>query len=459
LKNAVALQPRLLTQTRLTRLVRRDTVAKNHKGSGMQVTNHGLVMKGARSLVQPVKAVVFATWMLVLVGILWLPRATFGQELSAIARLDAAQSSFSDSNPDLAVDLALSQPVPWRVRVLADPPRLVMDFREVDFSGVASVPVETTRIKAVRAGIFRPGWSRLVLELDGPYLVSVAEMGTAGGKARVKVQIAPADPAAFAIKAALPEPAEWQLPEPAAPGPRPDSNSGPLVVVLDPGHGGIDPGAERQGQSEAKLMLGFARQLKELLLREGSFRVVMTRDDDVFVPLETRISIARAENADVLISLHADALAEGEAVGAVVYTLSDEASDEASAALAERHDRDDLLAGIDLAGQDDLVATVLMDMARTETAPRTERLSVALEEAMKSADLKMHRVPRQSAGFSVLKSPDIPSVLIELGFLSSARDLARLSDEKWRARMAEAIRDGIMIWAQEDQALQGLQRQ
>ena len=126
--------------------------------------------------------------------------------------------------------------------------------------------------------------------------------------------------------------------------------------------------------------------------------------------------------------------------------------------MAERHDRDDLLAGVDLAGQDDLVATVLMDMARTETAPRTERLAVALEEAIKSTDLKMHRVPRQSGGFSVLKSPDIPSVLIELGFLSSARDLARLSDEKWRARMAEAIRDGIMIWAQEDRALQGLRR-
>ena len=354
---------------------------------------------------------------------------------------------------------SISPPVPWRTRVLADPPRLVMDFREVDFAAVSAVPISSDHISAVRAGIFRPGWSRLVLELDGPYMVRLAEMGTGSAKARVIVKLKSADAAVFAKAASQPEPAEWALPTPTVSLPRLGAKNGPLVIVLDPGHGGIDPGAERNGQTEAKLMLTFARQLKELLLREGVFKVVMTREDDVFVPLETRISIARAENADVLISLHADALEEGEAVGAVIYTLSGEASEAAAATLAERHDRDDLLAGVNLAGQDDLVATVLMDMARTETAPRTARLATALEEAMVSADLKMHRIPLQSAGFSVLKSPDIPSVLIELGFLSSARDLARLLDKKWQARMAEAIRDGLMIWAQEDAALKGLQRQ
>ena len=294
----------------------------------MQVTNHGLVMRGLFGPFRRVTAA-FAAWMrvpilLVVAGLVPVGPG-LAQELSAMARLDVAASSFAGGNPDLTVDLALSQPVPWRVRVLADPPRLLMDFREVDFSGVAGVSVETPHIKAVRAGIFRPGWSRLVLELDGPYLASVAEMGTTGGKAQVNVRLAPADAAAFAAAAALPEPTEWQLPEAVVSGPRVDRGTGPLVVVLDPGHGGIDPGAERQGLSEAKLMLGFARQLKDLLLREGAFKVVMTREEDIFVPLEARISIARAENADVLISLHADALAEGEAVGAVIYTLSEEA--------------------------------------------------------------------------------------------------------------------------------------
>jgi N-acetylmuramoyl-L-alanine amidase len=186
--------------------------------------------------------------------------------------------------------------------------------------------------------------------------------------------------------------------------------------------------------------------------------VVLTRDEDVFVPLEARISIARAAGAHVLISLHADALAEGQASGATLYTLSDEASDKATAKLAERHDRDDLLAGVDLTEQDDLVAQVLMDMARTETAPRTDRLAGALETAIKAEELTMHRHPRQAGGFSVLKSPDVPSVLVELGFLSSARDLRRLTDPEWQAKMARAIRAGVTAWAAEDAALSALPR-
>ena len=430
----------------------------------MQVTNHGLVITAfhcvfSGKLAKNVRAAFCALPMLFVCSFLGCAQTATGQELSSLAKLGVAGTSFGETQSGVEIVLALSQPVPWRTRVMADPPRLVMDFREVDFGAVAAVPIHTDHIKAVRAGIFRPGWSRLVLELDGPYLVTLAEMGTGSGMVHVSVELTAADAAAFARAAALPETPGWALPEPSTPLPKAKPDNGPLVVVLDPGHGGIDPGAERNGETEAKLMLSFARTLKELLLREGLFKVAMTRDDDVFVPLETRISIARAENADVLISLHADALEEGEAVGAVIYTLSGEASDAAAATLAERHDRDDLLAGVNLAGQDDLVATVLMDMARTETTPRTTRLATALEEAILSADLKMHRIPLQSAGFSVLKSPDIPSVLIELGFLSSARDLARLKDEKWRARMAQAIRDGLLIWAQEDAALKGLRRQ
>jgi len=376
------------------------------------------------------------------------------QDLSALARLDPAQSAFTQQGAAVQVSLALSQPVPWRVRVLDAPPRVVLDVREVDWTGVQDIPRTSPALLALRAGVFRPGWSRLVLELATPMLVSQAEMVTGPG-ATVRLTLTPATPQAFAAAAAVPEPADWALPKAAVLPQRPARGTGPLVVVLDPGHGGIDPGAERDGQTEAGLMLGFARELKELLLRDGRFSVVMTREDDVFVPLETRISIARAAAADVFVSLHADALAEGEAVGATLYTLADEASDEAAATLAERHDRDDLLAGVDLTAQDDLVAEVLMDMARTRTAPRTQRLADALQAAMKGAEIRMHRHPQQRAGFSVLKSPDIPSVLVELGFLSSARDLARLNDADWRARMAAALRDGLLAWAAEDASLGG----
>lgn len=392
--------------------------------------------------------------MRVWLGVLVLMAGMAGaraQDLTALARLDPAASHVLDQGGGVDLRLTLSQPVPWRVRVLDQPPRLVMDFREVDWVGLDGMVRDSAVVTGLRAGVFRPGWSRLVMDLSQPMLVSQAEMRTAAG-AVVHVVLEPATPEAFAAKAAEPEPEGWALPRPAPMQPVPPRGTGPLVVVLDPGHGGIDPGAERDGTSEAKLMMIFARTLKEVLLRDGGFQVVLTREEDFFVPLETRISIAHMAGAQVFLSLHADALAEGEAVGATVYTLAEEASDKASATLAERHNRDDLLAGVDLAQQDDLVVQVLMDMARTETQPRTARLAGSLVAAVKAAGIKMHRRPQQEGSFSVLKSPDIPSVLLELGFLSSAGDMARLSDSAWRQTMAQAIRDGLKDWAADDAA-------
>lgn len=380
------------------------------------------------------------------------------QDLSALARFAPAASFVRDAGGGVDVRLAISQPVPWRVRVLDNPPRLVLDLREVDWTGLAAMPRASVLVKGLRAGVFRQGWSRLVMDLDGPLNVASAAMETTGAT-RIVLRLEPVPQAEFAARAALPDPPDWAAPPsasmaaPLASLPRPE---GPLVVVLDPGHGGIDPGAEAADLTEAALMLTFARELKEEFLRAGGVRVVMTRDDDVFVPLETRLSIARAAGAQVFLALHADALTEGEAVGATIYTLSEDAGDRAGQILAERHDRDDLLAGVDLSGQDDLVAQVLMDMARTETRPRIDRLADALVRAIKTEGLTMHRRPRQSGGFSVLKSPDIPSALIELGFLSSPRDRKRLTDPDWRARMARAIRTGVTAWATEDAALQAL---
>ena len=392
-------------------------------------------------------------WRVFLV-VLLLPLRLAAQDLSALAHLDPAASHVSDAGGGVDVVLTLSQPVPWRVRVLADPPRLVLDFREVDWTGVAAMARSSRLVTGLRAGVFRPGWSRLVLDLSGPLLVAQAGMVTTGGTT-VHLVLAPASGSAFAVKAAEPEPEGWALPKAVALTPVARRGSGPLVVVLDPGHGGIDPGAERDGQSEANLMLVFARELKEVLLRTGGFKVVLTREDDSFVPLETRISIAHQAGAQVFLALHADALAEGEAVGATIFSLSNDASDAASATLAERHNRDDLLAGVDLSRQDDVVATVLMDMARTATQPRTVRLADALVTAIKGAGIRMHRHPQQEAGFSVLKSPDIPSLLMELGFLSSASDLAHLEDAAWRLTLAQAIRDGLNDWAKDDAARAG----
>lgn len=391
---------------------------------------------------------VLAAILLVLAG----GSAAQGQELSGLARLDPARSAVRDEGAEVIAEFTLSQPVPWRLRVLDNPPRLILDTREVDWADLAEVLEASAVVTEMRAGPLRPGWSRLVLALDRPMLAGSAEMSTEG-PVRLSLRLAPADPAVFAERAALPEPQDWALPEPVPLPPVPKRVDGPLHVVLDPGHGGIDPGAEHDGQREADLMLTFARELKEVLLRAGGFEVVLTREADVFVPLEERLTIARSAGADVFLSLHADALAEGEAEGTTLYTLAEEASDAAARALAERHDRDDLLAGIDLSRQDDLVATVLMDMARTETTPRIRRLAAALEAAILQAGVGMHPRPRQEGGFSVLKSPDIPSVLIEMGFLSSASDRGRLYDEAWRARLAGAVLAGLAAWRDEDRLI------
>ncbi len=380
-------------------------------------------------------------------------------ELTALARLDPSASGVTDIPAAIAggqtggivLSLALSQKVPYRVFFLADPPRLVVDFREVDFGqSDPSAADRSAHVQGLSWGAFRPGWSRLVAELDGPYLLETAqEIDTAGG-ARIDLRLVPGG-----ADAAVGQPADpgWDLPPPApvsAPKARQDGNR-PLVVVLDPGHGGLDPGAEAGKLREAWVVLAFADELAEVLRRAGMV-VEVTRSDDTFVPLEARISIARAAAADLFLSIHADALEEGVATGATVYKLSLDASDDAARQLAERHDRADLLAGVDLTEQDDQIAGVLMDMARIETGPRADRLAARLAEAIGASGVKLHRHPIQQAAFSVLKSPDIPSVLLEIGFLSSARDRERFADPVWRAAMVEAIRAGIATWAEEDAA-------
>lgn len=386
------------------------------------------------------------------VALLWLVLGApaMGQEMSALARLDPAQSSIRDAGQGISLDLGLSQPVPYRVFVLDDPPRLVLDAREIDYGGADPAALDLSdRVDALRVGRFREGWSRLVAELDGPYRIVTAVEETA--PARIRVVLAPTSTADFAARAAAaPDPA-WGLPQPVdlPPAKRRQRGEGPLIVALDPGHGGLDPGAEAAGLTEADLMLTFGRELAEILRRAG-MQVVMTREEDVFVPLAQRIRIAREAEADVFLSLHADALASGVAVGATIYRLNLDSPDAQARQLAERHDRDDLLAGIDLGGADDLIASVLIELARAETQPRADRLAEALVAAMDEGGIRLHAKPIQAAAFSVLKAPDMPSLLLELGFLSSRRDRQRLTDAEWRGRMQEAIRIALEAWARAD---------
>jgi N-acetylmuramoyl-L-alanine amidase len=389
------------------------------------------------------------------------PLAAVAQGFGALARVLPGESVVEAGEEGVTLTLGLSQPVPFRVFTLADPWRVAIDFREVLWDGLPEgFGAEVDGVLAVETGTaLDPGWSRIVLTLNGPMAPRIAAMETdeATGAATVRVDLVPGTEEAFLARAGLPP---GVAAESAAADRGPVARTdGRLVIVLDPGHGGVDPGAVRGEHTEADLVLTFARELADALRRTGRAEVVLTREADVFVPLPTRVTIARAANADALVSIHADALAEGRARGATVYTLSDTASDAASAALAEQHDRADLLQGIDLSRSDDVVAGVLMDLARTETAPRAEALADRLVTAIGVADMRLHGRPRGEAGFTVLRAADIPSVLLEIGFMSDARDLENILDPGWRARMQAALVEGLLDWAETDAVRAGLLRQ
>ncbi|MDK3016299.1 N-acetylmuramoyl-L-alanine amidase [Pseudodonghicola flavimaris] len=383
---------------------------------------------------------------------------------SALARIDPDQSRITaEGRHNLRIDLGLSQGVPYRLFTLTDPDRLILDFQEIDWTGLRSERlVQTDRVLQAQFGAYVPGWSRMVLELAAPMQVTRAGLtiDPETAAAHLSLDLAPVSAESFAEQSGAPYDPRWDLPEPAVVDrPAARDPEAPLRVVIDPGHGGIDPGAEAGEATEKDLMLTLGRELREVLLRSGGFDVVMTRDDDHFVSLERRVTLTHQAAADVFISLHADSLSEGLAHGATVYMLSRDASDVASALLAERHDRANLLSGADLSQADDEVTDIMLDLARQETRPRTEALARALISGITNVGGPMNRRPLRSASFSVLKAADIPSVLIEVGFLSSPRDLKNLKDPEWRAGIARGIRNGLVNWRKSDQARRPLVRQ
>jgi N-acetylmuramoyl-L-alanine amidase len=217
------------------------------------------------------------------------------------------------------------------------------------------------------------------------------------------------------------------------------------LIVIDPGHGGIDNGTQAaNGVTEKSIVLEFSLMLRDTIEKTGKYRVVMTRADDTFVPLGERVNIARARQASLLLSVHADALArgDGDAQGATVYTLSDTASDAAAARLAENENRADVIAGMDLSAEPGDVADILIDLARRETKTFAMQFARGLVAELRKAT-RLHKDPLKSAGFRVLRAPDVPSVLIELGYVSNRKDLKSLTSEAWRSRTAGSIAQAV----------------
>ena len=341
-----------------------------------------------------------------------------------------------------------SQKVDLRAFTLADPYRVVIDLPQVSFS----LPPKTGDagrglVKAFRFGLVMQGGSRIVMDVNKPVRIDKAFVidAVAGQPARLVVDLAATDRDSFMktiaaenrpVRAVTTAALEHESAQKGDPRP---------IVVLDPGHGGIDNGAvARSGELEKDIVLQLAMQLRDELERSGKYRVVMTRTDDTFIPLVDRVRMARIRQAALFVSIHADAIkkGEGEAQGATVYTLSETASDAEAGRLAESENRADVIAGIDMSHEPGDVADILIDLAQRETKAFSLHFAKTLVADMKKV-ARMHKNPMKSAGFKVLKAPDVPAALIELGYVSSKDDLKQLTSGAWQSKTASAIGKAI----------------
>jgi N-acetylmuramoyl-L-alanine amidase len=224
------------------------------------------------------------------------------------------------------------------------------------------------------------------------------------------------------------------------------ASAGEVVVAIDAGHGGIDPGASAEGVSEKQVVLEFAHLLALHIDHVPGLRAFLIRDDDSFLTLSQRVRRAREGSANLIISLHADTTHEGRAEGAHVYTLSREGTDEAAIELAERENRADVIGGVSLAGEPDDMAALLVDLAQRGTGDETEKLAKTLLLEMAGSVTLLPTQPHRKANFRVLKAPEIPSILVELGYLSNTGDRSRMASREWRERLAAALTRGIQGW-------------
>ena len=347
------------------------------------------------------------------------------------------------------VVLDLSAALDYRVFSLADPYRVVIDLSEVDWNlPVERAPPGLGVVQALRFGLFAVGTSRVVLDVNAPVRARKVELLAGDGAVpiRLVLDLEPVSEAVFrealqsgpivsspAMVAATP-PRPLPPLKPQAPG----ADSRP-VVAIDAGHGGVDPGALGTGGSvEKTITLAMAKELQRQLEATGRYRVILTRDSDVFVRLRDRIELARVGRADLFVSLHADAHDTGRLRGASVYTLSEQASDAEAEALAAKENKADLIAGIDLSNNDEIVTNILIDLAQRETKNLSARFADMLVKELKRETLLLRKTHR-FAGFAVLKAPDVPSVLIELGYLSSREDESLLRSAKHRRKLGASI--------------------
>jgi N-acetylmuramoyl-L-alanine amidase len=340
--------------------------------------------------------------------------------------------------------IELSDPVALRAFSLANPNRVILDMPEVAWR-MQAPPVPSGRglIQDYRYGLFRVGTSRMVIDLRRPVRLAepLAIPPSAGFGYRVVLDLFPATQAAFDIDAGWPADlrAREADAERKAMAATASAAAGRKVVVIDPGHGGIDSGTRGvNGLLEKDLVLAEGLQLARDLRAKG-FSVFMTRGDDTFIPLRERVSFSRAHHADLFISLHADSNPDGAVSGLSIYTLNDGRSDREAAALAKRENQSDVIAGVDLSGGNSPVAPILIDLAQRDTINKSSRFAEGALAQLAGATDILARSPHRSASLAVLVAPDVPAVLIELGYLSNQGDAAQMNMTAWRSRVSSAL--------------------
>jgi N-acetylmuramoyl-L-alanine amidase len=357
--------------------------------------------------------------------------------------------------------LDLDQPIAVHAFALADPYRVIVDIPQVNFQLPPGIGAAGRGlIKAFRYGLVMPGGSRLVFDLTGPArIVNASVLEAANGQpARLVLELEEVDRTTFvqslapeshpALRPAIADAKTTSLPVSTLPSkleaPAASPSDTRPVIVIDPGHGGPDNGTQSGTEVEKNLVLGFALILRDRIEKGGKFRVVMTRTDDTFIPLDDRVKFARSQSAALFVSIHADALPrhEGDAQGATIYTLSDRASDAEAERLAEAENKADAIGGVNLTSEPTEVADILIDLAQRETRTFSNRFARLLMGEMKTVT-RMHKNPLKSAGFRVLKAPDVPSVLVELGYVSNKDDMEHLASENWRTRTAGSVAHAI----------------
>lgn len=380
----------------------------------------------------------------------------------------------------------------FRAFMLADPPRLVIDIENAEWRIPRTQPVRRGDVlSSYRSGDLDDGLTRIVFDLKRTAVIDAAFALERSGTARdrVVVDVSPASQNLFAARlekvfgdknlkgtGAAPVPASvlaaarndavqaaTAVATPAVARPMrkpstlpasPYAKDRKYIIVIDAGHGGADPGAVSGGIYEKNITLAAARELRRQLEETGRYKVVMTRDSDKYIRLRERLNMARTERADLFISIHADKIDRKDVRGASIYTLSRQASDAETARLAERENNAGIVAGVDLASESDDVAGILLDLAMREKMNESSLLAKFLESAFRSKNVKLLPNSHRSAGFAVLKAPDVPSVLIEIGFLSNPAEAKMLGSAEFQRRISGAIVEGVDAYFRKIIALQ-----